>query len=139
TEQVLTGLFDTSGFVEERLPELFCGFDRRKGHGPTAYPVACTPQAWAVGSVYLLLQAILGLKIYADQKRICLYNPLLPSYLRELTITNLSIDHKTTVAIQIRRGKAGVEASLIQGNPEVEIEIINKRLTHSSRRTEPSL
>ena len=63
--KILTGLFDASLFVDlHRLPELFCGFVRRTGEGPTLYPVACAPQAWAAGSVFLLLQACLGLSIH---------------------------------------------------------------------------
>lgn len=139
TEKVLLGMFDTSTYVEERLPELFCGFDRRKGHGPTAYPVACSPQAWAVGAVYLLLQAMLGLKIYAGQRRICLYNPSLPSYLDEITITNLSIDQETLVALQIRKGRHGIEASILHGGSDISIEIIKKSLKKKTLRSEIAL
>ena len=39
----------------------------RAGEGPTLYPVACAPQAWAAGSVFLLLQACLGLDIDAPK------------------------------------------------------------------------
>ena len=47
-----------------RLPELFCGFHRRfSSEGPTSYPVACSPQAWAAGAVYLLLEACLGIVV----------------------------------------------------------------------------
>src|SRR5262249_49371194 len=60
---ILSGLFEASHFLElQRMPELFCGFARRNGSGPTLYPVACAPQAWAAGAVYLLLQACLGLE-----------------------------------------------------------------------------
>ena len=66
-----TGLFDASLFVDlHRMPELFCGFVRRPGEGPTLYPVACGPQSWAAASVYLLLQACLGLVIVAPRSRI---------------------------------------------------------------------
>ncbi|CAN5336896.1 hypothetical protein BH23BAC1_BH23BAC1_27670 [soil metagenome] len=54
TYKIMTGVFDTSLFVDDhRLPELFCGFERRKGQGPTAYPVACSPQVWADGALFL--------------------------------------------------------------------------------------
>src|SRR5690606_22896330 len=44
--QIFQGLFDTAAYMElRRLPELFCGFRRQPGGGPTAYPVACAPQA----------------------------------------------------------------------------------------------
>ena len=60
------GLFDAAGYMElRRLPELFCGFQWRKRHAPTLYPVACIPQAWAAASVFALVQASLGLS-FAD-------------------------------------------------------------------------
>src|SRR5690606_33671327 len=53
---VLTGLFDAAQAVDlYRLPELFCGFPRREGEGPTSYPVACIPQAWSSATVFALL------------------------------------------------------------------------------------
>src|SRR5699024_5281723 len=65
-EKIMAGLFDASLFVDlNRMPELFCGFRRRPGEGPTLYPVACSPQAWAAGVVYQLLQACLGLRVEA--------------------------------------------------------------------------
>ena len=46
-----TALFEASlHFDLHRLPELFCGFPRRAGAGPTLYPVACSPQAWAAAA-----------------------------------------------------------------------------------------
>ena len=52
-----------------RLPELFCGFPRRAGEGPTLYPVACSPQAWAAGAVFMLLAACLGLTVDGRAQR----------------------------------------------------------------------
>src|SRR5207253_3892361 len=61
---LLAGLLDASLFFDlHRLPELFCGFPRRAGESPTLYPVACAPQAWAAGAVFLLLEACLGLSV----------------------------------------------------------------------------
>ena len=55
-------LFDASASMDaHRLPELFCGFHRRPGEGPTLYPVACSPQAWAAGVVFHLIQSCLRL------------------------------------------------------------------------------
>ena len=51
--KIMTGLFDASIFLDlHRLPELFCGFERRPGEGPTLYPLSCSPQAWASGAVF---------------------------------------------------------------------------------------
>ena len=55
----LAALFDASGTMDgQRLPELFCGFHRRAGEGPTLYPVACSPQAWAAGAVFHLITRV---------------------------------------------------------------------------------
>jgi glycogen debranching enzyme len=73
----------------QRLPELFCGFDRRRGEGPTAYPVACSPQAWSVAVVFMMLQACFRININALTKKITFEQPLLPTYLEQVSITNL--------------------------------------------------
>ena len=67
--RLLTGLFDSSLFTAlKRLPELFCGFARRPGTGPTAYPVACLPQAWSSATVLAILGALLGIS-FDPQRR----------------------------------------------------------------------
>ncbi|MBK6263904.1 amylo-alpha-1,6-glucosidase [Marivirga sp. S37H4] len=124
---LLTGMFDTSIHeADQRLPELFCGFKRRKGHGPTAYPVACSPQAWAVGSVYLLLQAALGLNIDARKCEITLHKPVLPPYLNEITIRNLRVDADNIVVLQIRKVNGNLHATLLNGAPKVKVKILNE-------------
>jgi glycogen debranching enzyme len=88
--KVMAALFDASLFIDmQRLPELYCGFERRTNEGPTAYPVACSPQAWSVATVFLLLQACLRIEINALDKTIIFSNPALPSYLEKITIKNL--------------------------------------------------
>ena len=72
-------------FLElQRLPELFCGFDRRPGEGPTLYPVACSPQAWSAGTVFLLLQAALGMTVDATAHTVSLSGPRLPESIAHL-------------------------------------------------------
>jgi glycogen debranching enzyme len=124
--QVMAGTFDTASYDDgQRLPELFCGFDREKGQGPTSYPVACSPQAWSVGAVFMLLQACLGMKINAARKTITFCHPVLPSFLKEITITNLRLNNKQVI-LQIRRSNEGVDAILLSPNVDVEIELYNK-------------
>lgn len=74
-----------------RLPELFCGFERIPGEPPIAYPVACLPQAWAAGSVFLMLQAALGVRIDAIEGVVEIDRPLLPSGIDRLNITRLRV------------------------------------------------
>jgi pentatricopeptide repeat protein len=53
-----------------RLPELFSGFPKEEGFGPTRHPHACSPQAWAAAAPFQLLQAVLGLEVDAGRKEI---------------------------------------------------------------------
>ena len=76
--RLLSGMFEAAVKFDMRLPELFCGFARRAGEPPIAYPVACLPQAWASGSVFMLLQACLGLRIDGWRGEIHVDRPRLP-------------------------------------------------------------
>jgi glycogen debranching enzyme len=88
--KIMQGLFDAGLFIElQRLPELFCGFERRRGEGPTAYPVACSPQAWSVAVVFLMLQACFRVSTSALTKTISFEKPALPPYLEHVYVTNL--------------------------------------------------
>ena len=118
--KILTGFFDASGFMQQRrLPELFCGFGRHKGEGPTLYPVACNPQAWASGSVFLMLQACIGMYVYAPENKVYFINPQLPDFLKEVKIENLSaagsrvdislVRTDTDVAVIVRRKTGSLE------------------------------
>jgi glycogen debranching enzyme len=91
--RLLDGMTDASVAVDmRRLPELICGFPRRPGEGPTQYPVACAPQAWAAGAVFMLLSAALGLSVDGCSKEIALSRPVLPASVPILRLTGLPID-----------------------------------------------
>lgn len=90
--RILMGLLDVSSFVDlHRLPELFCGLDRRSGQGPTLYPVACSPQAWSAGAVFMLLQACLGISVEGQSGKLILDRPYLPEGIPQLWIRDLRI------------------------------------------------
>jgi glycogen debranching enzyme len=82
-------LFETAVNFEMRLPELFCGFPRQAGEPPVAYPVACLPQAWAAGSVFMMLQACLGLEVTPHAVTVC--DPRLPIGIDRLWIDGLQV------------------------------------------------
>jgi glycogen debranching enzyme len=89
-EPVATSLYQAAvGFPYLRLPELFCGFARRTDASPVHYPVACNPQAWAVGAWLQILQAMLGLSCHGNQVRVS--RPVLPKWINELTVSNLTV------------------------------------------------
>jgi glycogen debranching enzyme len=89
--KVLDDMFQAARMFGRRMPELFCGFQREPGEPPIAYPVACMPQAWAAGSVFLLLQACMGLTIDAARRQIRLFRPVLPSGVDELSLDGLEV------------------------------------------------
>jgi glycogen debranching enzyme len=88
----LGGLFEASTTLEShRLPELFCGFHRRGGEGPTLYPVACSPQAFASAAVFHLLQSCLHLSLNAEARELSIDRPILPPGLTYVRLLNLEL------------------------------------------------
>ncbi|WP_340265213.1 amylo-alpha-1,6-glucosidase [Sphingobium mellinum] len=119
--QIFEGLFAAATYVDlMRLPELFCGFPRRRAQGPTFYPVACSPQAWSAAAPLSLIQATLGLKFDVAGAEISFFEPTLPSFLDELQLHRLAIgdasvdiafdrmDQRVVVKLLGRTGNASV-------------------------------
>ena len=119
--RVLTGLFDAALFIElKRLPELFCGFARRPGTGPTAYPVACLPQAWASATVFAILGALLGISFDPQRPRISFLRPTLPVWLDRLRVSNLRLG-AASVDLLLERREDDVALHVARREGEVEI------------------
>jgi glycogen debranching enzyme len=92
--RIFTGLFNYATEQElQRFPELFCGFIRRPHRGPTAYPVACSPQSWSAATPFGLLAACLGLELAHAQDEIRFRDPVMPDFLEEVSIRNLRLGH----------------------------------------------
>ena len=122
--KILSALFDASLFIElQRLPELYCGFTRRIGEGPTAYPVACSPQAWSVGAVFMLLQACLQVEINAIKKTIVFNKPELPPYLDRISISNLQLG-SDTCDLELYRHDYDVAFNLIRKPADWKVLIV---------------
>ena len=103
---LLTGLFEAAlSFDLKRVPELFCGFARRPGIGPTRYPVACTPQAWSSASVFAMLGALLGISFDPEAHRVSFLQPALPHWLDTLTVSNLPLGTASVDVLLERRGE----------------------------------
>jgi glycogen debranching enzyme len=110
------GLFEAAAYMDlRRLPELFCGFRREKGRGPTLYPVACAPQAWASATPFTLLEAALGLEFDSQRGEIRLRNPRLPTFLNEVVLREL------------RLGPSSVDLRVRRHGDEVSLEVLNTR------------
>ena len=121
--RVLMSLLDLSAAVElQRLPELICGVNRREGQGPTLYPVACSPQAWAAGAVFMLLQACLGVTIDAKSRRIVFDRPYLPQGIPQLSVRDLRIDGNR-ISLFMERDTGPVRIQVVEKHGEVAVVV----------------
>jgi glycogen debranching enzyme len=121
--KILSGLFDASQVLElHRLPELFCGFSRRPGEGPTLYPVACSPQTWSSVAVFLLLQSCLGLRIDAPHACLTFSQPVLPPFLEHIEFKNLRIGD-ATVDLSLEGHAQDVGINILRREGRVEIVV----------------
>jgi glycogen debranching enzyme len=119
--QVLDAMLDLSQSVDlHRLPELLCGFHRRSEERPTLYPVACAPQAWAAGAVYLLIQSSLGMGIDAVKRQISFCRAKLPASIDRLHLTNVAIgDARVDLLLDRHAGEVSVTVQRREGNVEI--------------------
>jgi len=104
--KVFSTLFEAAlKFRDYRLPELFCGIQRREHDEPVQYPVSCSPQAWASGAVFLLLTSVLGIRPSAPRRELNIVNPTLPPFLDQLSIRNLRVGNSRVGLDFTRRGE----------------------------------
>jgi glycogen debranching enzyme len=89
--RVMSDMYKASRAFGLRMPELLCGFDRHAGEPPVAYPVTCMPQAWSAASVFLMLQACLGLTIDARRREVRVVRPFLPHGIDTLSVERLDV------------------------------------------------
>ena len=123
-ERVFEAAFAAASYMDlRRLPELYCGFRRRRGAGPTLYPVACSPQAWASGALFLMIQAMLGLEFAPEAREITLRNPRLPASFEQITLRQLSVGGGS-VDIELRRAGDHVSLRVLRNSGAVQVSMI---------------
>jgi glycogen debranching enzyme len=103
-----------------RLPELFCGFRRRGSGPPVPYEVACKPQAWAAGSLFLMIRAMLGIQMDVDSKHVVLNQPILTSRLSSLEVKGLR-GRDWELDLLFRRGQSGVTVDVTRKSGSVRV------------------
>ena len=114
--RVFEAVFEAAIYQEERrLPELYCGFMRKRHRGPVAYPVACSPQAWAAASPFALLRACLGLELRHARDEIAFINPTLPRFMDAILIRRL------------RLGESEVNLRLVRHGSDVTVNVLDRR------------
>ena len=122
------GLFDAATYMDlRRLPELFCGFQRQRNRGPTLYPVACSPQAWASATPFSLIEASLGLELDPRHHEVRFRNPGLPAFLDQVTLRNLQLGG-SSVDIKVRRHRDDVSLEILRTRgTKLQISIVSSR------------
>jgi glycogen debranching enzyme len=122
--QVMQGMFEAATYMDlRRLPELFCGFQRERRRGPTLYPVACAPQAWASATPFSLIEAALGLEFRPQTNEIHLRNPRLPRFLDEVILRNLQVGG-SSMDLKVRRHADEVSLEVLKISGKIEASII---------------
>ncbi|WP_293127982.1 amylo-alpha-1,6-glucosidase [Microcoleus sp. bin38.metabat.b11b12b14.051] len=123
--EVAQGLFDMTLLQPyERPPELFCGYERNsESDRPVQYPVACSPQAWATGSIFQLLQMMLNLVPNAPENQLRIIDPALPESINKLSLNNLRIG-STLLDLEFERSGSSTACRVMKkrGNLRVIIE-----------------
>lgn len=121
---ILNSLIDAALHMDfQRLPELFCGFHRRPHVGPTHYPVACSPQAWAAGSTFMLLKAVLGLAIDAENNLLQFHHPRLPPNFRDVRIVNLRVG-RYAVDLVLRSHPEDISINVLRKTGPVDVIVM---------------
>jgi len=106
-----------------RLPELYCGFQRGRQRGPTLYPVACSPQAWASAAPFYLMKACLGLSFRPTEPRIRLLHPMLPAFLDRLRLVDVQVG-EALVDVLFERHDAELGVKVIRKRGHVDVSVV---------------
>lgn len=114
----MMGLLETS--EDFRLPELFCGFRRRADTPPVPYEVACKPQAWAAGALFLMIKAMMGLSKEIDPGYVVLRTPVLPPSVNVVEVYGLQGgDWELDLRLRKTQGSSTVEVLRRSGGVRV--------------------
>ena len=99
------------------MPELYTASERNETNFPVQYIGANVPQAWAAGSAFILIQALLGFLPDAPRNRLYV-DPWLPAWLPDLTVRNLRIGkHRLDIRFWTEGEQTAFE--VIKGDPKV--------------------
>lgn len=121
--RLFTGLFDAGNYIDlRRLPELFCGFRRSAGNGPTFYPVACSPQAWSSATPFALLQACFGLHVDFAREVARFHQPRLPPFINDVVIRSLEVG-ESRLDILLRRYGADVSVNVLNREGDAQVAV----------------
>ena len=114
--RIARGIGDAASyFAMNQIPELFAGIPRNG----TDFPVQCiganVPQAWAAGSTFSFLQALLGLEPDAP-RGVLRVDPHLPDWLPEITLRALRLGD-ATLDLRFHRDGRATRVEVLRGDP----------------------
>ena len=122
--QLFSAMFEAAAHQDlRRLPELFCGFTRRPHRGPTAYPVACAPQAWAAAAPFAFLHACLGMELRHQENSIRFIDPIMPAFLDWVAITHLRLG-ESRVKLRLHRHDGDVSLNLLDRSGDAKVMLV---------------
>lgn len=112
--RIAKDICDAGGyFALNQLPELYAGLQRTEASFPVQHIGANVPQAWAAGSIFSLLYAMLGLQPDAPMRRLYV-DPVLPPWIDTLILRNLKVGAQT-FDIRFARTKESTEFEVLKG------------------------
>jgi glycogen debranching enzyme len=121
--RILEGLLEAAVHLHTgSLPELFCGFPRDERLGPVPYPVACHPQAWSAASIFMLVQAMLGMQVRGFEQRLIIDSPAMPSRIDWLRIEDLQVG-AGKITFVVHRTAAGAAIEIVDKQGDVSVEV----------------
>ena len=123
--QVARGIVEAGDhFLHHRIPEVFSGIGRDQARFPVQYLGANVPQAWSAGSIFSMLEALIGAEPHSADG-IFYVDPLLPNWLPELELSNLRIGPETVTLRVCRQEDGSSRAELIGSN---RLRLMERRL-----------
>jgi glycogen debranching enzyme len=108
---------------DRRIPELYCGFRRRRGRGPVLYPAACAPQAWSASAPFSMLESLLGLEFRPETGELRLNNPVVPPSLDAIRLRNVRLGGGVADFI-VRNSSATPTLEVIRTEGEIRISVV---------------
>jgi glycogen debranching enzyme len=124
--------YAASHFLLNQVPELYSGIQRDGSNFPVQYLGANVPQAWAAGSAFALLQAMLGILPNAPGGRLYV-DPHLPPWLPDMTLLDLRLG-QSVLDIRFWREGDSTRFEVLRGDPDaVEVRSISLASNELSR------
>jgi glycogen debranching enzyme len=122
--RVFSAMFEAAAYQDlRRLPELFCGFIRKPHRGPTAYPVACAPQAWASAAPFAFLGASLGMELRHEVNAVSFRDPVMPSFLDYVILNQLSLGN-SCIDLKLQRHGSDVTLNLLRRRGDAKVMLL---------------